>query len=44
VTPFVLSRLHEESGGRTVDANRALVVANAELAAEVAAAASADRA
>jgi pseudouridine-5'-phosphate glycosidase len=41
VTPFVLSRLHEESGGRTVDANRALVVANAALAAEVAAAAAA---
>jgi pseudouridylate synthase len=36
VTPFVLARLHEESGGRTLAANRALVVANAGLAAEVA--------
>jgi pseudouridylate synthase len=36
VTPFVLARLHEESGGRTLAANRELVVANARLAAEVA--------
>jgi pseudouridine-5'-phosphate glycosidase len=36
VTPFVLSVLHERSGGRTLAANRALVVANAALAAEVA--------
>ena len=36
VTPFVLSWLHEQSGGRTLAANRALVVANAALAAEVA--------
>jgi pseudouridylate synthase len=36
VTPFVLSLLHERSGGRTLAANRALVAANAELAAEVA--------
>jgi pseudouridylate synthase len=36
VTPFVLSFLHERSGGRTLAANRALVVANAELAAKVA--------
>ena len=36
VTPFVLSWLHERSGGRTLAANRALVVANAALAAEVA--------
>ncbi len=36
VTPFVLSFLHERSGGRTLAANRALVVANAALAAEVA--------
>ena len=36
VTPFVLSFLHERSGGRTLDANRELVVANAGLAAEVA--------
>jgi pseudouridine-5'-phosphate glycosidase len=36
VTPFVLTRLHEASGGRTLEVNRQLVVANAELAAEVA--------
>jgi pseudouridylate synthase len=36
VTPFVLSFLHEHSGGRTLEANRELVAANAELAAEVA--------
>jgi len=36
VTPFVLSWLHERSGGRTLAANRALVVANAALAAELA--------
>jgi pseudouridylate synthase len=36
VTPFVLARLHERSGGRTREVNRALVVANARLAAEVA--------
>jgi pseudouridine-5'-phosphate glycosidase len=36
VTPFVLSWLHEQSGGRTLAANRALVVANAGLAAEIA--------
>jgi pseudouridylate synthase len=36
VTPFVLSFLHERSGGRTLTANRALVAANAELAAEIA--------
>jgi pseudouridine-5'-phosphate glycosidase len=36
LTPFVLARLHEESGGRTLDANRRLAVANAGLAAEVA--------
>jgi pseudouridine-5'-phosphate glycosidase len=34
VTPFVLSFLHERSGGRTLAANRALVSANAQLAAE----------
>jgi pseudouridine-5'-phosphate glycosidase len=39
VTPFVLSFLHERSGGRTLDANRDLVAANAGLAAEVAVAA-----
>jgi len=36
VTPFVLSFVHERSGGRTLAANRELVAANAELAAEVA--------
>jgi pseudouridine-5'-phosphate glycosidase len=36
VTPFVLAFLHRESGGRTLTANRALVAANAALAAEVA--------
>ena len=36
VTPFVLSHLHERSGGRTLEVNRELVLANARLAAEVA--------
>jgi pseudouridylate synthase len=36
LTPFVLARLHEESGGRTLAANRELAAANAQLAAEVA--------
>ena len=36
VTPFVLSFLHERSGGRTLEINRELVLANATLAAEVA--------
>jgi pseudouridylate synthase len=40
VTPFVLAHLHEHSDGRTLAGNRALVVANAGLAAEVAVAAS----
>lgn len=35
VTPFVLSWLHRESGGRTLEANRALVADNAGLAAEI---------
>jgi pseudouridylate synthase len=39
VTPFVLSFLHERSGGRTLAANRDLVAANAGLAAEIAVAA-----
>jgi pseudouridine-5'-phosphate glycosidase len=39
VTPFVLSYLHRESGGRTLAANRDLIVGNARLAGEVAAAA-----
>jgi pseudouridine-5'-phosphate glycosidase len=36
VTPFVLSFLHERSCGRTLEVNRELVLANAQLAAEVA--------
>jgi len=32
VTPFVLARLHERSGGRTREVNRALAIANAQLA------------
>jgi pseudouridine-5'-phosphate glycosidase len=36
VTPFVLGRIHERSGGRTREVNRALIVANARLAGEVA--------
>ena len=36
VTPWVLASLHERSEGRTRAVNRALVVANARLAAEVA--------
>jgi pseudouridine-5'-phosphate glycosidase len=36
VTPFVLAYLHNRSGGRTLPANRALILANAELAAELA--------
>lgn len=38
LTPFLLSRLAELSEGKTLAANRALVVANARLAAETAAA------
>jgi pseudouridine-5'-phosphate glycosidase len=40
VTPFVLSYLHRESGGRTQAANKALVAQNASLAGEIAVAAS----
>lgn len=36
VTPFVLSRLHEKSEGATLRANKELVAANAQLAAEIA--------
>ena len=36
VTPYVLSHLHRESGGRTQAANRALVAQNANLAGKVA--------
>jgi pseudouridine-5'-phosphate glycosidase len=38
VTPFVLAYLHRESGGRTLSANRDLIVGNARLAGDVAAA------
>ena len=38
VTPFLLGRLRTATGGRTLRANRALIVANARLAGEVAAA------
>jgi len=38
VTPFVLVYLHRESGGRTLTANRDLIVGNARLAGEIAAA------
>jgi pseudouridine-5'-phosphate glycosidase len=37
LTPFLLARLAELTGGRTLRANRALVVANARLAARIAA-------
>jgi pseudouridine-5'-phosphate glycosidase len=37
VTPFVLGWLHRESGGRTLRANRDLIVGNARLAGEIAA-------
>jgi pseudouridine-5'-phosphate glycosidase len=38
MTPFVLTYLHRESGGRTLAANRDLVVGNARLAGEIASA------
>jgi pseudouridine-5'-phosphate glycosidase len=41
VTPFLLARLAELTGGRTLAANRELIVANARLGGEVAAALSA---
>jgi pseudouridine-5'-phosphate glycosidase len=37
VTPFVLAYLHRESNGRTLRANRDLIVGNARLAGEIAA-------
>jgi pseudouridine-5'-phosphate glycosidase len=40
LTPFLLAHLHDASGGRTVEVNKALVAANAALAAEIAVAAS----
>jgi pseudouridine-5'-phosphate glycosidase len=36
VTPFLLKQLGELTGGRSLRANQALIVANARLAAEVA--------
>jgi pseudouridylate synthase len=39
LTPFILGRMHEESGGETLEVNRALIAANAQLAAELAVAA-----
>ena len=36
ITPYVLSYLHRESDGRTLEANKALVAANAGLAAGIA--------
>ena len=36
LTPFVLARLHERSGGRTLEVNARLIADNAALAAEVA--------
>jgi pseudouridylate synthase len=36
LTPFVLSYLHEQTGGRTVELNKRLIAENAALAAEVA--------
>ena len=39
VTPFVLSYLHRESAGRTLQANKDLIAQNAGLAGEIAAAA-----
>ena len=41
ITPFVLARLHERSDGRTLRANRDLIIGNASLAGEVAVALSA---
>jgi pseudouridine-5'-phosphate glycosidase len=38
VTPFVLGQLHARSGGRTLRANRELIVGNARLAGEIASA------
>jgi len=39
VTPFLLARLAEETGGKTLRANQSLIVANARLAGQVARAA-----
>jgi pseudouridine-5'-phosphate glycosidase len=40
VTPFVLSHLHRESGGRTQRANKDLIAQNSRLAGEIAASSS----
>jgi len=37
ITPFLLSRMERLTGGKTLDANRALLVNNAEIAARIAA-------
>lgn len=39
VTPFLLARFHEDTGGASLDANVRLVIANARLAARIAVAA-----
>jgi pseudouridine-5'-phosphate glycosidase len=44
LTPFLLSRLAEETGGKTLTANKTLVLGNARLAARVARACAAERA
>ena len=36
VTPFLLKRLADDSGGKTLETNIALLVANASLAARIA--------
>lgn len=38
LTPFLLARLADLTGGKTIEANRSLVLANAQLAARIAAA------
>jgi pseudouridylate synthase len=43
VTPFLLARFHDETGGESLRANVALVLANARLAGEIAVAAAAAR-
>ncbi|MCW3039223.1 MAG: pseudouridine-5-phosphate glycosidase [Solirubrobacterales bacterium] len=42
VTPFLLARFHERTGGASLEANVRLVLANARLAARIAVAAAAD--
>jgi len=39
VTPFLLERFHRDTGGRSVEANAAIIVRNAALAADIAVAA-----